>query len=57
MQLIDAFLADFADVLRADFRKFSIAFLWEETRPDVASGQSVQDYLGDTYVNTNVHGY
>lgn len=57
MQLIDAFLADLADVLGAHIRKFSIASLWEETRPDVAGGQSVQDYLGDTYVNTNFHDY
>ena len=38
MQLIDAFLAYFADVLGAEIRTFSIASLWEETRPDVASG-------------------
>ncbi|KAI4247658.1 MAG: hypothetical protein L6R40_001244 [Gallowayella cf. fulva] len=57
MQLIDAFLTDLADVLGAQIRKFSIASLWEETRPDVAAGQSVQDYLGDTYVHTTFHNY
>ena len=57
MQLIDAFLADLAKYLGAYIRKVSIASLWEETRPDVADGQSVHDYLSDTYVNTNFHDY
>ena len=57
MQLIDAFLADFADVLGADIRKSSIASLWEDIRPDMTNEQSVQDYLDDTYANTNFHDY
>lgn len=57
MQLIDAFLPDLAKSLNAIVRKVSIASLWDETRPDEAGNQGVQDYLLDTYVNTNFHGY
>lgn len=57
MQLIDAFLADLAKSLDAIIRKVSIASLWDETRPDGAGNQGVQDYLQDTYVNTNFHDY
>lgn len=48
MQLVDAFLADLAKILNAVIRKVSIASLWDETRPDEASQQNVQDYLQDT---------
>lgn len=57
MQLIDAFLADLAKTLNAVIRKVSIASLWDETRPSEVGQQSVQDYLRDTYVNTNFHDY
>lgn len=57
MQLIDAFLADLAQALNAVIRRVFIASLWDETRPDEAGQQNVQDYLQDTYVNTNFHDY
>lgn len=57
MQLIDSFLADFARSLNAVIRGVSITSLWDETRPDEAGQQSVQEYLQDTYVNTNFHDY
>ena len=57
LQLIDAFLPDLAKSLNAIIRKVSIASLWDETRPDEAGNQGVQDYLLDTYVNTNFHDY
>ncbi|KAF6231500.1 hypothetical protein HO173_010252 [Letharia columbiana] len=56
-QLIDAFLDDLAETLNAVLRRFSTAFLWDETRPDEAGQQNAQDYLQDTYVNTNFHDY
>lgn len=57
IQLIDAFLADLAGSLDAIIHKVSNVSLWDETQPDVASNQGVQDYLQDTYVNTNFHNY
>ena len=41
----------------AVIRRVSITSLWDETRPEEAGEQSVQEYLQDTYVNTNFHDY
>lgn len=55
MQLIVDFLADLGDALSARNHRFSTASLWEETRPDVAGGRSLQNNLNDNYINTNFH--
>lgn len=57
MQLIHSFLADLTETLNAVIRSVSITSLWNETRPDEAGQQNAQDYLQDTYVNTNFHDY
>lgn len=43
--------------LNAVTGRVSIAYLWGEARPDEACQQNVQDYVQDTYVNTNFHDY
>lgn len=57
MQIIDVFLSDLEKTLNTKVRRDSIASLWERSPPGEAGTQNVQDYLLDTYVNTNFHDY
>lgn len=57
MRLIDTFVADLAEALHAEIRKVSIASLWKESPPTGTGTQNVEDYLRDTYINTNFYDY
>ena len=52
MSIIEGFMLDLSKLLEVPISRVSIASLWGAHPPPEADGESVQDYLRDTAVNT-----